>query len=218
MLARLFQKAKWDIMAYHKPWYYIWSRYEEHDEGRYRESGHADIGRLIQKDSSVAAHLDSQTTIALEIGCGNGRLSEFFAPLVKELYVLDISPKMIDLARTRLKDFHNVHFLVGGGDTYALPDAAIDVVFSYIVFQHFATRQMVERNLQEVLRVLKKGGIAKIQLRETPIRGGWRAYTKWYYGVSLPLGEIESILKKGGASNILVKENADKEFWAQFSK
>jgi ubiquinone/menaquinone biosynthesis C-methylase UbiE len=50
----------------------------------------------------------------------------------------------------------------GDGRTLPCDDAAVDVVYSYIVFQHLETIHAVRTYLQEAYRVLKPGGLAMI--------------------------------------------------------
>ncbi|MCA8956613.1 MAG: methyltransferase domain-containing protein, partial [Planctomycetes bacterium] len=79
------------------------------------------------------------------------------APRVGSLVGVDVSGVMVAKARERLADLPNVSFLEGDGWHLPLPDGAVDLVFSHIVFQH-VPRPAVRSYLAESFRVLRPGG------------------------------------------------------------
>ena len=97
-------------------------------------------------------------------------------------------------------------------------DQTIDVVFSYIVFQHFPSVQMVERNLLEVIRVLRPGGIAKIQLRGKKIQSRVPSFFNWYYGVHFTQDYLIRFFEKSGANVLQVEGINSKYMWVTFQK
>lgn len=108
--------------------------------------------------------------VVLDIGCGVGRMlrpmSERFARAVG----VDISPAMIEFARSELSDRPNVELHVGNGqDLGDIPDNSIDLAYSVYAFQHFPRRAIVDSYLNEVRRVLRPGGIAVIQTWNRPL-------------------------------------------------
>lgn len=218
LFSDLVQRAKWDRLAQSKPWYYIWSSLPEHDEEQYRRAGREDVERYITNDPVLTDAVALSEANVLEVGCGNGRMSEFLAPQVKHLYAIDISPTMIALAKERLATLPNATFLTGSGSKYPVADASVDIVFSYIVFQHFPTHQMIADNLAEVMRVLRDGGVAKIQVRGIPASGGWLRFVKWYYGVSVTRTQLAEILGTLGAKPIAWSGEGTKELWVTFLK
>ncbi len=86
----------------------------------------------------------------LDNGCGNGILAEYIAG--DDLYGIDISPKMADLAKKRMKN-------VTIGDSENLPFGAevFDVVFSRSLLHHLIEPQNA---VKEAYRVLKFDGQA----------------------------------------------------------
>ena len=74
---------------------------------------------------------------------------------------LDMTPKMLDLARANAKKLgvHNVEFRYGYIEDIPLPDASVDVIISNCVINLSADKGAVFR---ETYRVLKAGGVLNI--------------------------------------------------------
>ncbi len=154
----------------------------------------------------------------MEIGSGNGRMTQFISNNFKKVYAIDISPHMINLAKRRLANFDNIEFLITNGGRLPVQNGVADLVFSYIVFQHFPNVRMVEENLKEIKRILKNDGIAKIQFRGRISSGGVFRMFKWYYGVFFSEKELGDILKRNGLEPIKIYKESEKELWAIFEK
>ncbi len=75
----------------------------------------------------------------LDFGCGVGRLTQALGKLFKESVGIDISEKMIGLAKNyNLRD--NCHFFVNDDENLGLfPDNYFDFIYSNITFQHIQT-------------------------------------------------------------------------------
>jgi 2-polyprenyl-3-methyl-5-hydroxy-6-metoxy-1,4-benzoquinol methylase len=75
--------------------------------------------------------------VVLDIGCGIGRLEKFLAQYCKEVHGIDVSGRMVKLAKQRLKDINNLFFhKTNGRDLSIFPDNKFDFVFSILVLQH----------------------------------------------------------------------------------
>jgi SAM-dependent methyltransferase len=136
-----------------------------------------------------------------EIGCGVGRMTRAFAAQFGEVHAIDISPVMIERARGRLEDCKNVRLHVGSGDSLApLAGASIDLVFSYIVFQHIPSKPAIENYVREASRVLRLGGVFKFQLNGDQ-SSAYQAHerTSWQ-GETFSLQEAEAMLCRHGFS------------------
>lgn len=97
----------------------------------------------------------------LDIGCGIGRLEQALAPAVRSITGIDISPKMLELARTRCAALPNVVFqLANGCDLRGFAAGSMDVVLAVDSFPYLLRcgGSLVERHLSEAVRVLKPGG------------------------------------------------------------
>jgi len=156
------QKVRWERMAKRNAKYYInASKGKKITEKEFRQSGEDDYLRLLTLNG---VREDVKGTF-LEIGCGNGRMTEFIAQDWDKVVAVDISGEMIRQGKKRLKDFYNIEWHETDGQTVPLKDNSVDFAFSYLVFQHIKTKGMIKRNFKEVLRVLKPNGVFLVFLR-----------------------------------------------------
>jgi ubiquinone/menaquinone biosynthesis C-methylase UbiE len=96
----------------------------------------------------------------LDIGCGTG-ISTF--EIMKKaqgkgkFYGIDVSQKMIDLARAKAAKlgYGNVDFIKGDAERLEFPESSFDVVLSNQVFQFLTNKQ---KAIDEIFRVLKPMG------------------------------------------------------------
>jgi len=106
---------------------------------------------------------------ALEIGCGPGRLMRPMSRHFVEIHGVDVSDEMISLAREKLRDIPNAHPQTNAGDNLPMfADESFDFVYSYAVFQHIPSREVVLEYLREIRRVLRTGGLARLQFNGLP--------------------------------------------------
>lgn len=107
----------------------------------------------------------------LELGCGVGRLLRSAAKYSKNVVGVDISPVALKVARQLLQDTNNIHYVAGEGDNLKnISESSVDFAYSFAVFQHLPAI-VFSKYLSELNRVLKSGGLARIQLfigEETP--------------------------------------------------
>ncbi|HEY6250751.1 MAG TPA: class I SAM-dependent methyltransferase [Candidatus Angelobacter sp.] len=99
---------------------------------------------------------------ALEFGCGAGRFLPYFEKRFREVWGLDVSPSMIDLAKS-----HNPRckFLLNTAEDLGFfPANHFDLVYSFLVLQHLPNRFLIARYLKDFIRVLKPGGLAVFQI------------------------------------------------------
>jgi SAM-dependent methyltransferase len=121
---------------------------------------------LQQVTDEIVGQLDEWNLLGpdqrvLEIGCGIGRMQAALAPLVAEIHGVDISPKMIEVARRRCTGMPNVRFSVcSGRDLEGFPDESLDLVLAVDSFPyiHQAGPPLVEAYFEEAARVLVPGG------------------------------------------------------------
>lgn len=100
----------------------------------------------------------SPKTIMLDIGCGSGEKALRYFSLAKKIYETDLEPEMLKKAQANAKKyyendekfFNKFEFKIMNGDeNFSFPDESFDLVVS----RHCGA------NMNEVYRVLKKGGI-----------------------------------------------------------
>lgn len=152
-------KRDWNDRARENAQYFIASSHE--DDAAFEESGERDVRLFF----AGLEHLLGPDTIALDIGCGIGRMDKYVAPQVGRLIGIDVSGEMVARATERLKHVPNVEFREGDGETIPADDASVDVIFSHIVFQHMA-RVHARAYFRDAVRVLKPGGHFVFQMPE----------------------------------------------------
>ena len=102
---------------------------------------------------------------ALDFGCGVGRLTRALAARVPETVGLDIASSMVNQARELNRAASSATFEVHAGeDLSRFPAGTFDVVVSLYVLQHIPDLALIERYVQEFVRVLAEGGLAVFQL------------------------------------------------------
>src|SRR5580658_2587573 len=133
---------------------------------------------------------------ALEIGCGPGRLMRPMSRHFGEIHGVDVSDEMIAQARRNLQDIPNAHpHHTSGSDLSLFPADHFDFVYSYAVFQHIPSADVVFSYLRETVRVLKPGGIARLQINGLPKSA--KAYTTWE-GVRIAGDEVRAFAHDQG--------------------
>ena len=179
-------RVEWDRRADENARFFIASGSAESDE-EFRASGERELLDIVL-DGVV---LD-RSAEALEIGCGIGRL---LAPLARRVAVahgVDISPSMVARSKEFCRDLPNVRTEVTDGALAHLADTSLDMVFSFIVFQHIPEREPIRRYVEEAARVLRPGGLFRFQ-----VDGRWRGRDKrtatTYDGVKLSPADVREL-------------------------
>ncbi|MCC6890661.1 MAG: methyltransferase domain-containing protein [Hyphomicrobiales bacterium] len=97
--------------------------------------------------------------VVLDIGCGSGHHLLALAPEVARGIGVDVSPGMIELARTRLRNSpcgSNLTFEVDNAEELnAIADRSVDLAICIGAFEHMLDKRAV---LASIYRVLKFGG------------------------------------------------------------
>ena len=169
-------------------YYAAFGRRQQQEEEFYSTA--ADVVRDLEHDLKRFRGREA----ALEIGCGPGRLMRPLSRHFAEIHGVDVSDEMIRLARERLRDLPNAFLHHGSGaDLGMFPDNQFDFVYSYAVFQHIPSRDIVFDYLREARRVLKPGGIMRCQVNGLPPHA--RKYDTWS-GVRITPDEIREFARQ----------------------
>jgi SAM-dependent methyltransferase len=182
-------RADWNERASEDANYYVAFGRREQDDQEFFASG----ASVVETLTAELRRLRTRTS-ALEIGCGPGRLLRPLSRHFDEVHGVDVSDEMVRLAKERLRDVSNAHPHHGTGSDLALfPDARFDFVYSYAVFQHIPSREVVFSYLAEAARVLKPGGILKCQINGLPAHA--RQYDTWS-GVRVAPDELRQFARE----------------------
>ena len=151
-------RQDWDLRARENAPFYICTTSADSAEA-FAASGERD---LVEQ---VLDGLEPQSDwAALEIGCGIGRLLKPLASRVRRAVGVDLSDEMVRRGREYCSGAPNVELLRTDGTLAGVGDGEFDFVFSHIVFQHLPRKAYVDRYLREAHRVLKPGGIIRVQV------------------------------------------------------
>jgi SAM-dependent methyltransferase len=182
-------RADWNERAGEDANYYVAFGRREQDDEEFFSSG-ADVVRGLEADF---ARLPGRTA-ALEIGCGPGRLMRPLSRHFAEIHGIDVSDQMIRLATERLRHTPNAHpHHASGSDLALFPDGKFDFVYSYAVFQHIPSRDVVMNYLTEARRVLKPNGILRCQINGLPAHA--KQYDTWS-GVRISPKEVRQFARE----------------------
>ncbi len=92
---------------------------------------------------------------ALEIGCGTGAFSRLLAARAASVLAVDLSPRMVRLARERSKSYTNVEFVEADVMARELPEEHFDFVATLTTLHHLPA----EAALRKIRGTLKPGGV-----------------------------------------------------------
>ncbi|MEJ2009802.1 MAG: class I SAM-dependent methyltransferase [Acidobacteriota bacterium] len=159
-------REEWDDCAHGKWRHYIWAEAADSEES-FRASGERDYKRYVGKFLSTF-QVDPARLIALEIGCGPGRVSEFLARDFRGLLALDLSREMLKIGRQRIPA-DNVLWLCNDGMSLApIADNSVDFIFSMGVFQQIPDAATIADYVRDTGRILRPGGWLIFQVMNHP--------------------------------------------------
>jgi len=157
----------WDSKARENAMYYASSyrAYDDQDADEFWKWGRILAERFLEESGIQFTGEES----ILEIGCGIGRMTLYFAERFREVHGVDVPPEMLTQAKDNLKEFPNVALHLGNGhDLSDFADLSFDFVFSYITFQHIPDAAITSRYIEETGRVLREGGQFYFQVNNLP--------------------------------------------------
>ena len=94
----------------------------------------------------------------LELGPGHGLATDLLRPTVQRLTAIEVDPKLAESLSSRLRG-SNVRVVTGDATALPFPDAHFSGGVSFTMLHHLPSREMQDKLLREVWRVLKPGGV-----------------------------------------------------------
>jgi len=207
-------KREWNERAVQDAEHFVYTRDPGTDALDFDASGRANYDQLVRSYLPVllrgAAPRDCRD---LEIGCGVGRMTRWFAETFGEVHGIDVAPEMISQAEVRLAAYQNVELHAGSGfDLRSLPDAYFDLVFSYIVFQHVPSAAVIRNYVREAARVLKPLGAFKFQVNGDQ-SAAYRSHVRdTWQGETFSRDEVHEMLEAAGFSVAAVEDPGTQYF------
>jgi SAM-dependent methyltransferase len=197
-------REDWNRRAAEDANYYVaFGRRDQEDEEFFASA--ADVVRNLDLELKRAPSRDA----ALEIGCGPGRLMRPMSMRFREVHGVDVSDEMIRLAKQKLRGTPNAFaHHNSGSDLSQFPDGKFDFVYSYAVFQHIPSREVVFDYLRESRRVLKDDGILRCQINGLPPEA--RRYDTWS-GVRITGSEVAEFARDNDLQLLALEQ-----IWTQY--
>lgn len=204
-------RADWNARAGEDANYYVaFGRRRQSDDEFFSTA--ADVVRKLESGLNRLAARDA----ALEIGCGPGRLMRPLSRHFKEIHGVDVSDEMIRLAGQRLAGLPNAHpHHTSGSDLALFPEGKFDFVYSYAVFQHIPSREVVFSYLGDAARVLKTGGVLRCQINGLP--PGAKHYDTWN-GVRIAPDEIRAFARERNLALLELDQIWTQYMWVTLRK
>ncbi len=207
-------KNKWENLAQGDDRYFVRSVDHEQSDEEYEASGQDNVSRFIQGDPVISRRIAPfQDKVALEIGCGSGRLTKSLARIFKHVVAVDIAPTMLAKAH-EFVNAENVTFVESDGASVPIIPETVDFAFSFIVYQHFPSAQAVELSFANVHRALRRGGLFKVQ-----IRGQKHADSKhWSWGPHYTEVDALGLASRTGFSVLNSAGVGSRSYWLLLEK
>jgi SAM-dependent methyltransferase len=171
-------RRDWDQRARENARHYVVTGQKEWSDDEFRESGRVTLDEEILNDlTNVCQGRNPKDMKVLEIGCGAGRVTRAFAEFFGEVYAVDISREMVTRARRMVADLPNAHVFHNNGKDLSPvrrhwwnrfgigPRLQLDFAFSFMVFQHIPSREIIENYIREAHRLLRPGALFKFQVQ-----------------------------------------------------
>ena len=198
-LAQLSSKMRsdWDQRARENAQFYVNTASAEWNDADFYETGERTIAEEILTDmGNICQGTAPEQMKVLEIGCGAGRLTRALSKVFGQVHAVDVSAEMIQVARTKLADRPNVQLYVNNGvDLSVLPPMTFDFAFSFIVFQHIPSLEVIASYCREVAARLRPGGLFKFQVQ------GYKEMTEshdTWLGVGISEQEAQRLAQDSG--------------------
>ena len=167
-------KKHWDDLAKLDPCWAILSdsgkKFGKWDLDEFFRSGEEEVLRLIESAGQLG-YQDARE-VALDFGCGIGRLSRALSKHFDRVCGVDISEEMIRKARELNQDRANCKFVLNTSDQLGqFSDDHFDLIYTNIVLQHVPTKRAILRYVAEFVRILKPKGLLVMQIPSSiPLR------------------------------------------------
>ena len=168
----------WDDRARENAVWYVDTsvNYEAPDMERFMATGHEVVRRALLE----APVRPAGRALAVEIGCGVGRICLALSEHFDNVVCVDISESMVAQAR-QLVTALNVRFeVVSGADLGTVADGSADFVTTFTVFQHMPKAALIEAYVRDAGRVLRPGGVLAAQWNNLPHPRLWKLRGMWW--------------------------------------
>jgi ubiquinone/menaquinone biosynthesis C-methylase UbiE len=212
-------REDWDRRARENAEHYVQDSQSDWDSREFFRSGEISVANEVLPDMHriCGGGRSPWELTALEIGCGVGRMTRTLARIFESVTAVDVSLEMIERARANLRGLDNVSLVLGDGATLsALAEGTHDFAFSFIVFQHVPSLEVISSYCREVHRVLRPGSLFKFQVQGTE----WQRSTPpdTWEGVSVTPHAAQKLCDGAGFLLEHTSGATSQHFWLWFRK
>lgn len=224
-------RAFWDDAAARNAMFYVDTSldYDAPDSDAFLAGGRRIAAIALDEPKASPPGRD----LAVEIGCGLGRICAALSETFDRVIGVDLSTEMVRQARERVRN-PNVDFRHSDG--LSLPgvdDASADLVVTFTVFQHAPNRSVIQANIREAARVLRDGGVFAVQWNATPGAVRWRLHrvrlgvlhrlgradprgrdVPQFLGSRVPLAAMDRMLTDVGLQRVAIADPGTLFTWA----
>ena len=138
-------------------------RHGRWDPAEFFATGEQDVEWLMSCANLLG--LPRERSLALDFGCGIGRLTRPLATHFENYVGVDISEPMLAQAREWNRDCGHCRFVLNTtGDLRAFESGSVDLIYSRHVLQHLPSTNLIESYLREFVRILRREGLLVFQL------------------------------------------------------
>jgi ubiquinone/menaquinone biosynthesis C-methylase UbiE/DNA-binding transcriptional ArsR family regulator len=138
-------------------------------------------GRSWEAIGHALLHLTPFIDI-VDLGAGEGVLSQLLARQARQVYCIDSSPRMVEVGTelARAHGFENLHYKLGDIEAVPLPDASVDLALLSQALHH---AEHPDRALAEAFRLLRPGGrVLVLDLKEHQFEKARELYADRWLG------------------------------------
>jgi SAM-dependent methyltransferase len=159
------QSQDWDSLARLDPLWAICSRPDTRNgrwsPGEFFRTGEQEVAAVLARPEAQP----ERRRVALDFGCGLGRLTRALATRFDHCRGVDGSKEMVEQAQRLNADRPNCSFDVGT-TLAAVEPRSVDFVYSAFVLQHLGSDHAIADTVTEFLRVVTPDGAVVFQLPE----------------------------------------------------
>jgi SAM-dependent methyltransferase len=152
----------WEEMASVDPLWAILSdpamRFSKWDVDAFFRTGEEEISALMKQAADLS--LPVQRRLAIDFGCGVGRLTRALRRYFPRCFGIDISPTMLEQAKRLAPECDFLH----SSNLSSFPNGCADLIYSNLVLQHQPTAKAVSVLIKDMMRALAPGGLLVFQL------------------------------------------------------
>jgi SAM-dependent methyltransferase len=156
------QARDWDDLALVDPFWAVLATNEKRDGGwdldEFFATGEADVEHVLATADQLGR--PARRELALDFGCGVGRLTRALARRFDEAIGVDVSERMLEHARRLNGDTPNLTF----ASTDEPPPGTFDLVVANLVLQHLPSNALARVYIERLIKAARPDGLVVFQL------------------------------------------------------